>query len=246
MDEQTLLRTNGLKKIYLSQPSDVDSEAVVSKFRVQREWHREKLNSVFRHLNLENKDVLDLACGSGGLTRKLKRKCPSANIFGVDFNEEAINYANEVDEGITGLRYKSGDAQDLTFKKNSFDVVIGLDMLDHIPDYNLCLSEIHRVLRPGGKLILTVENRRSLWPIVEYIWDRSGGRDYGNVHVVHFTPKSFRNVLVRAGFSINKFYTIHNINTFFYLLSDYYPKKLNSYISRKRLGLTLFCYAEKH
>ena len=247
MGKNTIKSKNDLLKIYHSQLADIDTRAIESDLRVQREWHQEKLENTFLHLNLDGKKVLDLACGSGGLTRKLKKISPSATIFAMDFNVKAISYAKTKESGMDGLKYLVGDAENIPFKDNFFDAVIGLDMLDHIPDYKECLREINRVLKKDGEVVLTVENRNSLWPIVEFIWDKFGqGRDYGHVHVAHFTPKTFIELIKNSSFSVKQFYTIHNLNTFFYLISNYYPKPLNSFISRKKLGLTLFCYAKKN
>ncbi len=238
--------TAELRKIYVAQAPDVDTHAVDSPLRVQREWHKEKFDAATSVLDLTNKKVLDLACGSGGLSRKLKARFPSAAILGVDFNPRAIAYAKKKDKGIKGLSYRTADAQQLPLKDASVDVVIGLDMLDHVPDYNKCLSEIHRVLRPGGDLVLTVENHHSLWPLVERLWDTFGdGRDYGNVHVIHFTPPTFKKAIERHGFEIKRYITIHNINTFFNLVMGWYPKPINSFMQKRRLGLTLFCHARK-
>ncbi len=246
MNGKKAITSAELMKIYRSQAADIDTRAVESKLRVQREWHREKLENTLLHLNCEGKKILDLACGSGGLTRKLKKRVLSSTIFAIDFNENAIKYALKRDKNINGLKYMVGGAENIPFKDNFFDIVIGLDMLDHVPDYKKCMKEINRVLKKGGKLVLTVENRRSLWPIVEFLWDNFGkGRNYRLVHVVHFTPKMLKDVVIKSGFSIKKLYTIHNLATFFYLISDYYPKMLNSFIGRKKLGLSLFCYAEK-
>jgi|GEM_PF-2144367 len=246
MKHKKLPSTQQLKKIYVAQAPDVDTKAVDSSLRVQREWHREKFDATISVLDLSGKTVLDLACGSGGLSRKLKARFPSATIIGMDFNPKAIAYAKKKDKGIKGLSYRSADAQNIPLKDSSVDIVIGLDMLDHVPDYHKCLSEIHRVLRPAGEIVLTVENHHSLWPIVEKLWDTFGdGREYGDVHVIHFTPKTLEDAIKQHGFAIKKYFTIHNASTFFHLLSDWYPQVLNEVMSKNRLGLTLFCHARK-
>lgn len=238
-----------LLELYLKERDDIDTWAVEEGWRIQKRWHHEKLENALIHLDLEGKKVLDLACGSGGLTRKIKERNPSARIYGVDFNKKAIEYAARKDAGVKGVKYFSGDAQDIPFRDKFFDVVIGFDMLDHIPDYRKCMSEIRRVLKDGGEIAVTVENHHSLWPIVEFAWSAyskfGNARNLSHQHVVNFTPKTFKELIAKSGFLIKKFYTIHNVNTFFYLISDWYPKALDSFICRRNLGLSLFCYAKK-
>jgi len=134
-----------LMKIYYSQPPDIDTKAVESTLRVQREWHREKLENVISKLNFEGKKILDLACGSGGITRYLKKTVPSANIYAVDFNVNAISYAKKKDRAIKGLKYFVGDAQKIPFRSNFFDVVISITAIQNFQDIEEGLREIKRV-----------------------------------------------------------------------------------------------------
>lgn len=56
-----------------------------------------------------------------------------------------------------------GDAEKMPFEDNSFDVVYTFGVLHHTPDFHAALSEVHRVLRPGGRIILGVYHRHSLF-----------------------------------------------------------------------------------
>lgn len=59
------------------------------------------------------------------------------------------------------LHLSVGDIESLHFPDNFFDAVIAMGVLEYLPDYSVALSELHRILRPGGVLILTVPNQLS-------------------------------------------------------------------------------------
>ncbi len=96
---------------------------------------------------------LDLACGTGDLTRALARRFPRAEIVGLDLSVEMLTLARargRVEE--SRIRYMQGDMQALPFEAESIDVVTGGYALRNAPDLDVALREIHRVLRPGGTL----------------------------------------------------------------------------------------------
>ncbi len=81
-----------------------------------------------------------------------------------------------------------GDGQRLPVAPNSVDTVLATEVLEHLPDPALCLREIHRVLRPGGKVLLTVPFQEPLHFLPQ---------DYGR-----FTPTGLRALLANAGFEV--------------------------------------------
>jgi SAM-dependent methyltransferase len=96
--------------------------------------------------------VLNVGCFNGLLERYfLNGKC--AAYFGVDANEEAVQYASKHSPG---GRFKVAYAESLPFADNTFDKVFCLDTLEHVNDEKKSLREIWRVLKPGGTLIISV------------------------------------------------------------------------------------------
>jgi len=57
-------------------------------------------------------------------------------------------------------------AEQIPLHDDTMDLIVSLASLDHIPDVNLALSEIRRVLKPGGKFVFTLNNKRSWWKII--------------------------------------------------------------------------------
>jgi demethylmenaquinone methyltransferase/2-methoxy-6-polyprenyl-1,4-benzoquinol methylase len=92
--------------------------------------------------------ILDLACGTGDLTRALAVRFPDAEVTGLDLTPEMLARASGNDR----IVWKQGDMCDTGLPDGSIDLVTGGYALRNAPDLDTALDEIHRVLRPGGEL----------------------------------------------------------------------------------------------
>lgn len=124
------------------------------------------------------RQVLDYGCGSGYGTRYIATDC--ANIIGVDIAADAIEYARTHYQS-ANLTYQCIDPADRTplpFADASFDTVLSFQVIEHIPDAISYLSEIHRLLKPGGVFICATPDRSTrllprqkpwnIWHLHEY------------------------------------------------------------------------------
>ncbi|WP_432067597.1 SAM-dependent methyltransferase [Streptomyces sp. C10-9-1] len=101
--------------------------------------------------------VLDLGCGVGGPGLRVVDRT-GARITGISISEEQIRTANQLaaEAGVADRAvFQHGDAMKLPFADGSFDAVMALESLCHMPDREQVLAEISRVLVPGGRLVLT-------------------------------------------------------------------------------------------
>lgn len=102
--------------------------------------------------------VLDVACGSGGPARWLARET-GATVVGVDSNRHAVRTAGELarQEGLDALAsFQQADAgRPLPFDDASFDAVVCVDAINHLPDRAGVLRDWHRLLAPGGWALFT-------------------------------------------------------------------------------------------
>lgn len=99
--------------------------------------------------------LLDVGCGSGEWLVTMREL--GWQVKGVDFDENATSIAQE-----KGLEVYAGSLEQQNFPANSFDAVTLNHVIEHVPDPVLTLKECHRILKPGGKLVLCTPNGSSL------------------------------------------------------------------------------------
>ena len=105
----------------------------------------------FLKLNSINSQILDYGCGIGSSLRKVVEFSPK-KITGIDISEVSIKKAKEVSKENSKIELLVDNCEKTRFQNNSFDVVYGTGILHHL-NLEICLSEIFRVLRPGGKFL---------------------------------------------------------------------------------------------
>jgi len=111
------------------------------------------------------KSVLDLGCGGGFMSEALAQR--GAHVIGVDPSAPAIAIAKNHAEA-TGLSvdYRVGAGESLPVADNSLDIVLCVDVLEHVRDLDAVISEIRRVLKPGGLFLFDTINRNWLARLV--------------------------------------------------------------------------------
>lgn len=102
--------------------------------------------------DLAGKQVLEVGCGHGGGASYLTRAQRPASYVGLDLNPDAIAF-NRDRHKVAGLEFVEGDAQNLPFGDESFDVVVNVESSIHYPHFMRFLEEVTRVLRPGGHFL---------------------------------------------------------------------------------------------
>lgn len=95
---------------------------------------------------------LDLACGTGDLTRRLAMKYPDGTVLGLDLTEAMLDQARQF-EHLPHVRYVVGDMGHTGLPDGSVDIVTGSYALRNAGDLPEALREIHRILKPGGMAV---------------------------------------------------------------------------------------------
>lgn len=131
---------------------------------MDRHWRRRAMNILAS--GCSPVCVLDIGCGTGDIALDLLRRHPALTVTGIDLSEEMLRLA-VVKAQKTGLEdrvsFQSGDATALTFDSERFDGIVCTFCFRNIAHRAMALSEMRRVLRPGGRLVileLTVPSSR--------------------------------------------------------------------------------------
>ncbi len=106
-------------------------------------------------LNLNGGErVLELGSGPGVLSTHLAKVLSRGEVTGLDLSDRMVELASEKvrDTGLTNVKFVQGDALGLQFSDGAFDAVVSSYLVHWVPDVDRYFSEIHRVLKVGGKL----------------------------------------------------------------------------------------------
>jgi len=179
------------------------------------------LKQIVRDTGVQNMRMLDVGCGTGA---NLELLLQFGQAEGVDVADEALAFCSS--RGLQNV--KKGRAEDLPFDDRSFDVITGLDVVEHLDDDLLGLREMYRVLKPGGSALLFV-------PAFMFLW---GVQDDISHHRRRYTLAEIRSAVTRAGFRVERS-TYINISFFFPILAGRLLMRLTGFRPASENNLTL-------
>jgi SAM-dependent methyltransferase len=102
------------------------------------------------NFDLRDRDVLEVGSGRGGGASYISRYLQPRSMTGMDFSQQAVDLCNRY-RLTPGLAFVCGDAQSLPFPASSFDAVVNIESSHCYESMDAFLSEVRRVLRPGGR-----------------------------------------------------------------------------------------------
>ncbi len=204
-------------------------------------------------------DILDVGCGPGDGTILLERGCRAVGrVVGLDLGWEGVALGQEMarlNEART--HFLQGEAGALPFPAESFDVVVSLELIEHLPHWRAFLVEANRVLRQGGRLILSTPPRAGLHSWLKRAWVRLRGWDRqfalyrrpGDLYERFLARGELLAALEQSGFEL----LAHSVKIFvFSFLPDWlFPLNravepiLESLPGVRHLGVTAFYYSRK-
>jgi len=135
-------------------------------------------------------DFLEVGCGTGYVLQGVAAAFPQARLSASEAQTEGLQFAAA---RVPGASFLQMDARRMPFDRE-FDAIGAFDVIEHIAEDEVVLAQMHRALRPGGSLLLTVPQHPFLWS--EY--------DVRAHHVQRYTAGELRQKLARAGYEIVK------------------------------------------
>ncbi len=136
--------TRGLDRAYglLARPYDIG----VKLLPVWKTWLKQALP------HIEGPRVLEVSFGTGFL---LTQYAGDFETDGIDFNEKMVTVASEnLEQKGIAARLQQGNVEALPYESNTFDCIVNTMAFSGYPDAHKAMSELHRVLKPGGRLVL--------------------------------------------------------------------------------------------
>ncbi|WP_419875846.1 methyltransferase domain-containing protein [Candidatus Pristimantibacillus sp. PTI5] len=197
---------DGIPNLFYQEANTVtDTEAEPEDYsfsseRLQRlaemeKWHfwfkgrQQLLNRLIKtSFSKPNRFVLDIGCGTGLMSEQLVHL--GHHVVGIDQRPEGLRAVQKKVPELMGMQ---ANAMHLPFKDHTFDAVLLLDVLEHV-DENALLSELNRVVRQGGIVVITV-------PAFPWLWSY---RDEAAGHLRRYTRKHLIHSLSEANFEIEK------------------------------------------
>jgi dolichol-phosphate mannosyltransferase len=186
---KTLVRMWRLRNSVAS--ADYDYRAFDSPIWLQRYWQR-KRHEIILDFTGDSSSVLDIGCGSSRIILDLKEA------VGMDILFRKLRFLKP-----RHAKLVQGSTFALPFKDESFDVVINSQVIEHVPQDPEIMSEMWRVLRPGGTLILgTPDYGRWSWVALEWAYGKVLEGGYAHEHITHYTRESLAELIKVSGFDV--------------------------------------------
>jgi ubiquinone/menaquinone biosynthesis C-methylase UbiE len=126
----------------------LDQKDVPNRYSIQLYHH------LVDGIQLENKQILEVGCGRGGGLNFVNRRFKPKSTCGLDMDKTAVKFCTKY-YNIGNESFLQGDAQNLPFQDNSFDILMNVESSHRYPNMKAFLSETFRTLRPGGYMLFT-------------------------------------------------------------------------------------------
>ena len=165
-----------------------------------------KVVSDIKYLGYSSGRLLEIGCSKGIFLHLADKE--GFSVYGLDTSQYAIDYIRDN----FSLPAACSDLAGASFPDSSFDIVVMIDVLEHIGDTEEILRQIYRILKPGGIMVIDTPNEASLINRLSFFWYKFSLSkiklfvrcNHDIVHLVYFSPFGLRSVLDSHSFRVVK------------------------------------------
>tara|TARA_Y100000310_G_C20629994_1_gene788120 strand:- start:967 stop:1701 length:735 start_codon:yes stop_codon:yes gene_type:complete len=130
-------------------------------YKKRKVYWKEHLSKHIDFNDLKGKKILDVGCGQGTISKVLYDA--GADVYSIDLSKTSVN---QVKKNYPEIKAKVGNALDLDFPDNFFDIVLSIGVLHHTPDPYKGFKECVRVTKPNGKMVILLYTKYHYYPLV--------------------------------------------------------------------------------
>lgn len=226
--------------IYNSIPEGYYLKVMTKGSSLQRFWHSYHFSQVSAQIPDDPRITLvDLGSGPGSFFFQHKKR---ARKIGFDVAKSQIKYVKRI---LPGVRWVCADIEKVNLPKT--DYIVMTQVLEHLQPGTEILRNIYRALKKNGRAIITTPNNKSLWPIIEKLWELISPVKYEEQHINMQTIASLKKSAEECGFRVVSTKTLFLFTPFVALLSSSLAKRLIRFEEKiiGRSGLVILVVLEK-
>lgn len=189
------------EKIWMQVPPDYYEKGIATNI-LQFIWHNWKwvtMKKILQKINPAPAKILDIGCASGHITAKIAKFFPVAQVSGLDTYKQAIEFGRKIHPEV---KFKIGDAENLPFKNESFELVTCIETLEHLENPKKALLEIKRVLKSAGCALVGQDTDNWLFRLVWFFWTKIKGKVWQGSHLHPLHTKHLQELIKKTGLKI--------------------------------------------
>ena len=172
----------------------------------------EVIEAIAAH-SLPTARILEIGCANGSTGALIKKNLPVEYYVGVDISEDAAIKAAAVLDKAFAANVEADDLTALGIEKVSFDVIIALDVLEHLRDPWDTLARLTEYLKQGGHVVASIPNVQNISVVADLVngkWEYADAGILDATHLRFFTRESISRMFSGAGLSIKQIESILN------------------------------------
>lgn len=171
----------------------------------QRFWHKRRFSEVSRLIEKAGDVILDIGSSDGTFTKIILDKSRADKVIGIDILKNCVSFARRRFSENKKLSFRVADAHRLPFKSKSFDAVFCLETLEHVEEPDKVVSEMSRVLKNNGYVVVLVPSENFLFKhIVWPLWVMGRGKIWKGTHLHDYSADEILVKLRVGGFTIEE------------------------------------------